>query len=146
PHTRHYRLALFVIILSLFNFLFLIFPYGHAQNYPPLAIALEMNQAWPQDTVIYYGSANLDNSLFRYFNPHTKWKQLPADLAVFDNEVRDNYAHGTPAWLEASAIDQLSAKPEGVEWLKKQTREETRHAFVNKAYNLRFIQVVPVEQ
>ncbi len=142
--ARSYRLALLVAIVILFNFLFLIFPSTHAQNYPPLAIALEMNQAWPEGTVIYYGAANSDNSLVRYFNFGTRWKQLPPDPAMIDIDIADLYSHGKTAWLETSAIDQLSARPEGAEWLKQHAREETRHAFVNKAYNLRFIQVTPI--
>lgn len=146
PQVRKHRLALLVVIVTLFNFLFLIFPYTHAQNYPPLALALEMNQAWPQGTVIYYGAPNSDNSLVRYFNSRTNWKQLPADTTSFESELRDIHARGATAWLDASAIDQLSATPGGADWLKKHAREETRHAVVNKAYNLRFVQVVPGEQ
>lgn len=145
-HQRKRRLALLVVIVSVFNFLFLIFPYSHTQKYPPLALALEMNQAWPKGTTIYYGLANSDNSLFKYFNQGTDWRKLPTETVELGNEVRDVYARGATAWLEASALDQLAAKPEGAEWLKKHAREETRHALVNKTYNLRFIQVVPVEQ
>ncbi len=146
PRARTYRLALLVVIISLCNFLFLIFPSTHTQSYPPLAIALAMHQAWPNGTVIYYGAKNADNSLVRYFNPGTSWRELPPDTAEFDSDLRDVYARGGTAWLETSAIDQLSARPVGEEWMKQHSQEETRHSFVNKAYNLRFVQVIPVEQ
>lgn len=146
PQQRRYRLALFIVIVSLFNFLFLIFPYSHAQKYPPLAFALEMSHVWPRGTVIYYDMPNSDNSLVRYFNSTTTWRQLPTDPGVLEREVGDVYARGVTAWLEASAIDQLSTTPDGAQWLSRHAREESRHALVNKAYNLRFIQVVPVRQ
>ncbi|MEP6922769.1 MAG: hypothetical protein ABI967_16750, partial [bacterium] len=73
-------------------------------------------------------------------------RELPADTAEFDSDLRDVYARGGTAWLETSAIDQLSARPEGEAWMKQHSQEETRHSFVNKAYNLKFVQVVPVNQ
>jgi hypothetical protein len=145
-HSHKYRLALFATSMVLCNFIFFIYPYTHAEKYPPLSLALEMNQAWPQGTVIYYGAANSDNSLVRYFNSRTTWKPLPTDSRVLESELRDVYTRGATAWLDASAIDQLAANPEGAEWLRQHGREATRHALVNKAYNLRFIQVVPNDQ
>ncbi|HVG34735.1 MAG TPA: hypothetical protein VM911_16825, partial [Pyrinomonadaceae bacterium] len=47
PRRRQYRLALLVAALTLANFLFLIYPYAHAEKFPPLAFALEMNREWP---------------------------------------------------------------------------------------------------
>jgi hypothetical protein len=140
---RRYRLALFVAILVIANFLMLIFPYTHVEKYPPLKLALEMNQVWPRGTVIYIGAPNSDNSLTRYFNQETVWKELkPGKLDSLETKVRESNARGSSVWLETSAIDQLSATPEGAEWLKRHARQETQHALVTKAHNIRFVQIV----
>ncbi len=142
--SRHYRLALFVVALSLSNFLFLIFPYAHVQKYPPLAFALDMNRAWPPGTVIYYAMTNADNSLFRYFNPATIWKQEDmTDMEMLESELREIYAKGGTVWLDASAIDQLLLTAEGTEWLSLHAREESRRELIDKAYRIKFIQIVP---
>ena len=143
---RRYRLALFVAVLAIANFLMLIFPYTHVEKYPPLKLALEMNQVWPRGTVIYIGAPNSDNSLTRYFNQGTVWKELkPGTLESLETEIRETNARGGSVWLETSAIDQLSATREGAEWLERHAREETQHALVTKAHNIRFVQIVPSE-
>jgi hypothetical protein len=144
PRRRQYRLALLVAALTLANFLFLIYPYAHAEKFPPLAFALEMNREWPRGTVIYYALTNADNSLFRYFNPSTVWKQsdmndrraLEAELESLDNQ-------GASAWLDDSAIAQLSSTPEGAEWLSAHAREETRRKLIDKSYRIQFVRIEP---
>ncbi|HEU4478629.1 MAG TPA: hypothetical protein VFR80_08930 [Pyrinomonadaceae bacterium] len=144
PGRRHYRLAWLVTILALLNFLFLIFPYSHTQKHPPLAFALEMNRVWPDHTIVYYGSANSDNSLVRYFNQGTKWKKLELENAQqLEQDLRDATAKGIDMWLETSAIDQLTNSPGGSEWLKSHVNEETQRALVTKAHNIRFVQITP---
>ena len=141
---RKYRLALFVAVLAIANFLNLIFPYSQVQKYPPLALTLEMHQVWPPGTVIYFGAQNSDNSLVKYINRGTLWKELdPTRLDVIENELRETNARGRTVWLEASAIDRLSSTPEGAEWLRRHAHEESRRSLVTKAHNMRFIQIVP---
>jgi len=141
---RHYRLALFVAVLAVGNFLMLIFPYAHVEKYPPLKLALEMNQTWPRGTVIYFGAPNADNSLTKYFNQGTEWKQLkPDELDMIETDLRQANARGGAVWLETSAIDLLGSTPAGAEWLKQHAREGTQHALVTKAHNIRFLQIVP---
>lgn len=141
---RHYRLALFVGFLALSNFLTVIFPNTHVEKYPPLKLALEMNQSWPRGTVIYFGTPNSDNNLAEYFNQGTEWKQLkPDNLDMIETDLREANARGAAVWLETSAIDQLGSTPVGAEWLKQHAREGTQHSLVTKAHNIRFIQIVP---
>ena len=138
PRPRQYRLALLVTILALVNFLFLIFPYSHAQKHPPLAFAWEMTRVWPGHTIVYYGSANSDNSLVRYFNQGTKWKKLGLEnKQQLEQDLRDAAAKGIDTWLETSAIDQLANSPGGSEWLKSHVKEETQRALVTKAHNIK---------
>ena len=141
---RKFRLALIVAVLAISNFLFLIFPYSHEQKFPPLAFAREMNKTWPPGTVIYYAQVNSDESLFRYFNPSTVWKQLNATAPeVLERELHDIYSKGTTAWFEVTAIDRFSATPEGAAWLKKHARTESLRELKDPAYKIRFIQIVP---
>ena len=143
---RRYCLALLVLIVALFNFLFLIYPYSHAQKYPPLAFALEMKQAWPRKTIIYYGAANSDNSLVKYFNAGTNWKQLQLEKAEqLEQDLQTARAEGVNTWLETSAIDQLAASATGSEWLKRHIRAESQRALTTKAHNIRFVQVGPAD-
>ena len=142
--SRKYRLAIFVALFTITNFLMVIFPYTHVQKYPPLAFALEMNQVWPRNTVIYYGSANSDNNLVKYFNQGTNWKKLELEHAEqLEEELRNAQAAGVKTWLETSAIDQLAASPEGSAWLKQHIKPESQRALITKAHNIRFVQVSP---
>ncbi|HYO92137.1 MAG TPA: hypothetical protein VEQ40_10895, partial [Pyrinomonadaceae bacterium] len=144
PPARTYVLALVVALMSLCNFLFLIFPYSHVGKYPPLAMALEMNKVWPRGTVVYYSLTNADASLFRYFNPPTVWKQLnTGTIAELENELRSIHSTGGTVWLEVTAIEQLLSTPEASAWLAAHAREESRRELVDKAYKIKFVQVVP---
>lgn len=141
---RKYRLALFVAVLAIANFLNVIFPYSHVQKYPPLALTLEMNQVWPPGTVIYFGAPNSDNSLVKYFNRGTLWKELdPKRLDAIEDEVRQTHALGRTVWVETSAIDRLSATPEGAAWLESHAQKSSQRSLVTKAHNIRFIQLAP---
>lgn len=141
---RQYRLALLLAALSLANFLFLIYPYAHAEKFPPLAFALAMNREWPQGTVIYYALTNADNSLFRYFNPSTIWKQSDMnDRKALETELQALDAQGASAWLDDSAISQLSSTAEGSEWVSKHAREETRRKLIDKSYRIQFVRIDP---
>lgn len=142
--ARKYRLALLTAALCLANFLFLIFPYAHAEKTPPLAFALEMNQVWPRGTVIFYALPNSDESMFRYFNPSTVWRQLKADDAgSIEKELQSAFDEGASVWLETTAIDRLAKTPEGAEWLATHAQEGARRELVNAQYNIRFVQIVP---
>jgi hypothetical protein len=141
--VRRFRLAALVAAVALANFLFLIYPYSHAQKYPPLAFALEMNREWPTGTVIYYGAENSDEGLVRYFNPTTIWKRLPS--GSLDAELADIQRKGGTAWLESTAIDQLRSTPEGARWLDTHTRNTSVKALNDASYRIRFVQVTPAQ-
>jgi hypothetical protein len=141
---RKYRAALLVAVLAISNFLFLIYPYSRAQKYPPLALALEMNQTWAGQTVVYYAATNADNALFKYVNPSTQWKQIKTiELQVPESELQEIYSGGGTAWLEATAIDRISSTTEGTKWLSVHAREQTRRALNDPAFNIKFVQIFP---
>jgi hypothetical protein len=144
PPARTYALALVVAVMSLSNFLFLIFPYAHTEKYAPLVLALEMNREWPPGTVVYYAATNSDNSLFRYFNPPTSWRQLSSDKpADLEGELKSVYNAGGTAWLDDSAQASFSATAAGAAWLALHARAESRRELVDRAYRIRFVQVDP---
>jgi hypothetical protein len=124
-------LAVFVAAVALANFLFLIYPFSHVEKNPPLVFALEMNREWPAGTVIYYGAPNSDQILVRYFNPATQWKLLrPEEITTLSG-----------AWLETTAIDQLSASATGSQWLKANARDDSLKELNDGPYKIRFVQV-----
>jgi hypothetical protein len=142
PGKRSYRLALFVVSMALANFLFFIFPYAHAEKYPPLSAALEMNSIWQPGPVVFYANENSDNNLFQYFNRHTEWKPLP-EAAQLEAEIRNIYNNGREAWLEATAIDELKKTPAGATWFARHAQTNTLRERLDSGYNIRFIKVVP---
>ena len=123
-------LAAFVIAAALANFLFLIYPFSHAEKNPPLAFALQMNREWPPGTLIYYAAENSDEGLVRYFNPGTRWELLRSQPEI---------VNGENIWLETTAIDQLRSTPEGTRWLDTHVRKERE--LNDSTYNIRFVQV-----
>jgi len=137
-----YRLGLFVAVMALSNFLFFIYPNSHAEKYPPLSLALEMNSVWKPGTVVYFHSENSDNNLVAYFNPAIEWRPLRS-FDQMSPELKQIYDEGKTAWLEASAIDQMQAKPGGSEWLARHGRKETWRERKARGYNVKFIQVAP---
>ncbi|HKG47518.1 MAG TPA: hypothetical protein VKB02_12365 [Pyrinomonadaceae bacterium] len=130
--SKSRTLAMFVIAVALANFLFLIYPFSHVEKYPPLSFALQMNREWPAGTVIYYGAQNSDQQLVRYFNPSTQWKQLRPESIT---------APGDSAWLETTAIDQISSTAAGAQWLNTRARKDSLKELNDGAYRIRFIQV-----
>ncbi|HEY8228674.1 MAG TPA: hypothetical protein VIG25_25640 [Pyrinomonadaceae bacterium] len=134
-----YRLAMFVAISAIANFLFSIYPFAHIQKNPPLALALEMNHVWPSGTVVYYASENTDNNLFQYFNPDTNWKLL--DTRQLESDLVPMSRNGTSVWLDSSAIDQIASTPGGAEWLARHIG--ARRELIDRSYRIRFIQIVP---
>ena len=140
--TTRYRLALFVAIMAIANFLFFIYPYSYSEKYPVLAAALEMKKIWKPDAIVYYASQNSDNSLVQYVNPATSWRTLLA-MKSLDAELQQANLSGQESWLDASAIDQLQKTPEGADWLARHARPETLHEKRDRGANLKFIKIVP---
>jgi hypothetical protein len=137
-----YRLGLFVVMMFLSNFLFFIYPNSHTEKYPPLSLALEMNRIWQPGTVVYFQSENSDNNLVAYFNPSIEWRPV-REFDVLTSELKDIYQQGRSAWLEASAIDQIRARPGGPEWIEQHAKQETWRERKARGYNVKFVQVSP---
>jgi hypothetical protein len=139
-----YRLAIFTISVALANFLFLIFPYSHAEKFPPTRFALDMSKEWPAGTVIYYYLENSDKSLVRYFSPSTTWTPLKDPAPEYlDNQLSLVYPKGSTVWLETTAIDRLASTPEGVQWLVTHAKKDVRRELKEKGFRIEYIQVEP---
>jgi hypothetical protein len=134
--VHRHRLALFVAVMAFSNFLFSIFPTSYVQKNPSLALALEMNSVWQQGTVVYYATENADNNLFQYFNRGTVWKRL-----VSLSQLKSALSSTASVWLDTSAVDQIVNEPGGADWLAQ--HETLRRELIDRAYRIRFIEVVP---
>lgn len=142
PEKSSYRPGLFVIAMTLANFLFFIYPYSKAEKYPPLSLALEMNNVWQPGTVVYFQSENSDNNLTAYINPSIEWRST-RDLSQLEAELKNVHESGKSTWLDASAIDHVTSMPGGREWLTQHAKQETWRQRSARGYNVKFVQVVP---
>lgn len=135
-------LPLFVALMTISNFLFFIYPYSRVRKITPLELALQMNNIWTRETVIYYSVMESDNNLIKYFNPGTIWKNLgetgTQDLEI---EIRNLYSNGGNAWIESSALEKLSRSSGGAEWLNSHTGDKLK--LEDPAYNVTLIKIVP---
>lgn len=142
PERSNYRLALFVIAMTLANFLFFIYPYSKVEKYPPLSMAMEMKNVWQPGTVVYLQSENSDNNLTAYINPTVEWRST-RNLSQLEAELKSAHESGKTAWFDASAIDHVTSMPGGREWLAQHAKQETWRQRLARGYNVKFVQVAP---
>lgn len=139
--VRRYRAALLVALVMAANLTFSAYPYALVRANPPLALALQLNQAWPQGTLIYFGAWNSDISLVKYFNPQTVWREVNQE--TLEKELRDRKSAGGGAsvWLETTLINLYQSTPEGRRWLELHTTRSSEHELVNSKFKLQFYQI-----
>jgi hypothetical protein len=132
-----------VVTIALANFIFYIYPYSKVRSETPLALALNMNAAWTNRTVVYYAEMNTDNQLVRYFNPSTDWQRLDANnLSEVEKEFEDAGRNGEDIWIETTAIKALTQEHHD-EWLHKHDCNCGRYSLDNKAYYMLFERLLP---
>jgi hypothetical protein len=136
-HAHRYRAALFVAMLAIANLTFTAYPYAQVRATPPLALALGLNQSWPSGTVVYFAQWNSDNSLVKYFNPQTVWREVNRES--FEKEIKE--ATGDPAWMDTTLIDLYLSTLEGQAWLDAHTLRRPEHELVNDKFKLRFYEI-----
>lgn len=142
--ARQGRLALFAAVVVLANFLFFIQPYSRIRNETPLLLALQLNQIWSPQTIVYYALPSTDNTLVKYYNPTTTWKKLDAiDLEKIASETQEIYHSGGEVWLETTALETIKRTPNGAEWLAKHVSPDLQFKLNDPAYNLRFVKILP---
>jgi hypothetical protein len=139
--ARRYRAALLVAAIAVSNLIFYILPLAQARNYPPLAVALKLNEAWPPGTIVFFASRNSDNSLVRYFNPAAVWVEVNRETIAA--EARKLQPGAQSVWLETSLVDLYAATSEGKRWLETHTVREPHYEFVNDKYRLQFYRLKP---
>jgi hypothetical protein len=137
---RRYRAALLVAAIAVSNLIFYILPLAQVKNYPPLAVALKLNEAWPRGTTVFFASRNSDNSLVRYFNPGVVW--IEVNQETIEGEAR-NLQKDSSAWMETSLITLYQATPEGQRWLEAHTERQPEYEFINDKYRLQFYRLKP---
>ena len=137
--ARRYRLALLVGAVAVFNLTFYILPYSRVAANPPLEFALKMNPVWNQGTMVYYGTFITDDWTIRYFNPKTSWRSLdPRSLGDVEKELPSRNV-----WLDTTALDLLSSRPEGREWLSAHLAAGQRYELVSTGHRIIFQKIVP---
>lgn len=137
--VRRYRAALFAALIIAANLAFSAYPYATVRANPPLGLALDLNKAWPQGTIIYFAQWNSDNSLVRYFNPQTVWREV--DREALENELPELMKTGGSAWLDTTLIDLYQSTPEGKQWLDAHTVRRPESELVNNKFRLQFYQL-----
>jgi hypothetical protein len=140
-HRHRYRAALLVAAIAVSNLTFYILPLAQARNYPPLMVALKMNQAWPKGTIVYFASRNSDNSLVRYFNPSAVWVEV--NPQTFEREMQGLQEGRNSLWMETSLLNHYQATPEGGSWLELHTIRRPEYEFIDDKYRLQFYQIRP---
>jgi hypothetical protein len=140
-HVHRYRVAAFVALLAIVNLTFSAYPYAKVSATPPLALALSMNKVWPQGTIIYFAAWNSDNSLVRYFNPGTVWREVTQEM--FEKEMRDSQTASASRWMDTTLIEIYQATPEGKRWLETHALRRPEHELVNSKFKLQFYQLRP---
>nr|MBA2732965.1 hypothetical protein [Acidobacteriota bacterium] len=138
-HVRRYRAALFVALIATVNLTYSAYPYTQVRANPPLALALELNKAWPQGTIIYFAMWNSDNSLVRYFNPSTTWRQ--ADRETFEKEIQGLQVGSGAVWMDTTMIDLYQTTPEGRRLLEAHTIRRPEYELVNSKFRLQFYEI-----
>jgi len=135
-----------VAIIALSNFTFLILPYSTLTANPPLRFALEMNQVWRGNAVVYYATDSPDVWLLRYFSPGTRWLFLEdPDLGMIEKDLKRIYSEGHKVWIETSAIDALTSRYANFpEWLEEHSQGTQRYQLIYPGYRFRIDQVLPL--
>jgi hypothetical protein len=139
-HVRRYRAAVFVALVMAANLTYSAYPYALVQANPPLALAMSLNKDWPQGTIIYFAMWNSDNSLVRYFNPQTVWREVTPE--TLEKEMRESQSSGS-MWMDTTMIDVYQSTPEGRTWLETHTVRRPEYELVNSKFKLQFYQIRP---
>jgi hypothetical protein len=145
---RHGRLALFVLLIGLYNFLFYVYPNSQIRENTALAVALKANSLWTEKTVVFYVTTDAYDSfdskdrLTKYFNPTVAWKPLDSiKLKAFEEEVRKIHDAGGNAWLTSAAIRRITAMPEMARWLTENLSPQTE--LNAPPLDIKYVRLVP---
>lgn len=132
------RLALFVLVLALFNFVAGIYPYSRVENNEPLALAFRLRRHWTPSTIVLYGMPTSDNELVRYFTPRVRWRQLPANVTLIEQQAREIEGRAADVWIETTMIDSLRSTPGGQAWLDAHIADASSYKLVDSRYRIEF--------
>jgi len=145
---RRGRLALFVLLVGLYNFLFYIQPNSQIRENTSLAVALRANNLWSEKTVVFYvpvssfDSFDSKDRLVRYFNLPVAWKPFDSiKLKEFEAEARKIHGDGGNIWLSAAAVKKLSAMPGAAQWLTENSSAQTE--LDAPPLDMKYIRIVP---
>jgi hypothetical protein len=138
-HVRRYRAALFVALVAVVNLTYSAYPYAQVRANPPLALALALNKAWPPGTIVYFATWNSDNSLVRYFNHGTVWREVNQEIV--EREMQNSQPSGGSIWMDTTLIELYQSMPEGKRWLETHTIRRPEYELVNSKFKLQFYEI-----
>jgi len=142
--VRRWRLAFFVLIVGLSNFLFFIRPQSQIRENTPLALATQANKIWTPKTVVYFELLDTDNRIIKYFTPAAVWKPVDSvSPEEFKESVKTIYQNGGTAWLELSAFKKFSQSPETAWLLTGDASRESILELNTAGANVRYVQLAP---
>jgi hypothetical protein len=130
---------LFVPVLSLWNFVFLVYPESRSEFNVPLRFGLAQQNAWPPGTPIMFHRFHPDLWTISYFNQQAAWIGIEQpDLNELERNLEYARSERKPLWLEATAYDLIAANPEGRRWLAMHERPGELRKFRDKKHEFRF--------
>jgi hypothetical protein len=107
--------ALAVVVLALFNLVFLIVPYMRQDSNRLVTAAKAAHEVWNERTVIYFADHNEADTTFQYFNDQTVWRRVPkASPAEIESQIEFTSRQGGEVWLNRGAIELIDP-----EWLAR---------------------------
>jgi len=144
PAEEHsYALASFVVVMTLINFTFLIYPYSKTEATPPVDLAIKAKEIWKND-VIYYADFNCDNWMFKYFNKRTTWRPITFnDLQDLREEMLYLKSQGKKTWIDVTAFDQMQQSNDLKQWFADEVSMPAWQGLTSEKHRIKFSLLVP---
>jgi hypothetical protein len=140
PGSR--ALAGFVAVMTLSNFIFLIYPYTKSGATPPVHLALYASDVWDSNSIVFYKTFSTDNRTFQYFNRQAQWNTVDSYIPNFQQRICRLNQEGYNTWIDGTALNYLSSVSNMQSLLSSvELRAEPR--LLNFKHGIQFIQIRP---
>lgn len=140
--SRSYALAGFAALMTLSNFIFLIYPFSKSDATPPVHLAMGASSVWNENSVVFYREFSVDNRMFQYFNRQTRWETLNSDVSQFKNDLCSLNGSGYETWIDLSGLNYLASFQDAETWLEGVELYDNPN-LVNSKHEIHFVQLVP---
>lgn len=145
PQWRR-RIPAALVVVAVFNFTFMIYPYSQPESTPPVHLANHAQSVWTGQPMVLYKDATCDNWFMRYFNPHTQWTHVSGrDMADLSQQIQRALEKGRAVWLDTTLLGHLENDPELESWLASHGELGEPWGISNGRYHIRFAELRPRE-